>query len=298
LTRTCIIFNPAAKGEKARRFVAQVRDLAGEAVLKPTRTPGEGRALARQAVLEGQEIIVAAGGDGTINEVVNGLADAPDGFARARLGVVPLGTANVFARELDLPFRLPDAWAVIREGKEARLDLVQADFEQNGKPRRHYMVQLGGAGLDARAIELLKAGQKRALGSLAYVIAGLKALREAKAGIVAEDGHRRVQGQLTMLGNGRLYGGSFTLFPHADLKDGKLDVTVFPQADIRTLIRFWLDYLGGRHEGIGGSVQFQCAELTLRACSPSPVPFELDGDNVGYLPARFSVRPRRLRVVC
>jgi diacylglycerol kinase family enzyme len=84
--KTCVVFNPAARGEKARRFRDQLAALSTECALKPTYAPGGGRALAAEAVREGFEIIVAAGGDGTVNEVLNGIGDEPEGFARARLG--------------------------------------------------------------------------------------------------------------------------------------------------------------------------------------------------------------------
>src|SRR5437879_10309450 len=101
--KPCVIFNPAARGEKARRFRERLAALSAECALKPTYAPGGGRALAAEAMREGFEIIVAAGGDGTVNEVLNGIGDEPDGFARARLGGLPLGTITVFARELKLP---------------------------------------------------------------------------------------------------------------------------------------------------------------------------------------------------
>ena len=89
-----------------------------QCAFKATAAPGDARRLAAEAVRDGFESIVAAGGDGTVNEVLNGIGDAPDGFARARLGVLPLGTVNVFARELKIPLRLERAWEVLQRGRE------------------------------------------------------------------------------------------------------------------------------------------------------------------------------------
>src|SRR5258705_2208413 len=97
--KVCVIFNPAARGEKAKQFRDRLAALSTRVELKPTYAAGTGRALAAEAVREGFKTIVAAGGDGTLNEVVNGLADEPEGLARTRLGGLPLGTLNVFARE-------------------------------------------------------------------------------------------------------------------------------------------------------------------------------------------------------
>ena len=78
---------------------------------------------------------MAAGGDGTVNEVLNGIGDAPDGFARARLGVLPLGTVNVFARELKIPLRLERAWEVLQRGREMKIDLPRVEFSADGVKR-------------------------------------------------------------------------------------------------------------------------------------------------------------------
>src|SRR6266404_3804837 len=164
--RTCIIFNPTAKGNKARHFRHHLDEFAAECTLKLTAAAGAARKLATTAVEEGFEIIVAAGGDGTLNEVLNGIVDAPKGFERARLGVLPLGTVNVFARELALPPGVEAAWKVILQGVETRIDLPRVTT--NGAQQRHYFAQLAGAGLDARAIELVKWQVKKAIGPLEY----------------------------------------------------------------------------------------------------------------------------------
>ncbi len=109
----CVIFNPAARGDKARRFRRQLDDNGAQCTLKATTAPGDARRLATDAVVEGFDLIVAAGGDGTVNEVLNGIGDAPDGFIRARLGVLPLGTVNVFARELKIPLKVDRAWKIV-----------------------------------------------------------------------------------------------------------------------------------------------------------------------------------------
>src|SRR5882762_3501113 len=126
--RICVIFNPAAKGEKAKRFRRYLDTIGADCALKPTTRPGGGRQLALEAVYEGYGTIVAAGGDGTMNEVLNGIGDAPDGFARARLGVLPLGTANVFARELKIPLKVERAWEVLQRGRELIIDLPRVEF--------------------------------------------------------------------------------------------------------------------------------------------------------------------------
>ena len=187
--RTCVIFNPTARGDKARHLRAHLDELARQCTLKLTAAVGDARRLATEAVSEGFQIVVAAGGDGTLNEVLNGIADAPNGLARARLGLLPLGTVNVFAREMSIPTRLEAAWQAIRRGKESLIDLPNIEYDAKGVRQRRCFAQLAGAGLDASAIELVHWPLKKKIGPLAYVVAGLK--RSAETPI--ED-HRRRRG--------------------------------------------------------------------------------------------------------
>jgi len=293
--KICVIFNPAARGEKARHFRDQLAALSTEVTLKPTYAAGSGRILAAAAVREGFDTIVAAGGDGTVNEVVNGLADTPDGFNQVRLGLLPLGTINVFARELGLPRSFAPAWETIRQGHDLLIDLPEVAFGEKGLPARQCFAQLAGAGLDSRAIDLVNWEHKKAVGPLAYVIAGFKAMGGPKAHIVATAPDTSATGQLVLVGNGRLYGGNFELFPKAELQDGLLDVTVFPKVNWEILLRSGWGWLTGQLHASAGCRTFQAPRVTLS--SDEAVAFELDGDNAGHLPATFSVRPRTLRVI-
>jgi diacylglycerol kinase (ATP) len=294
--KTCVIFNPAARGEKAAHFRDQLSAISSQATLKPTYAAGAGRALAAEAVRDGFETIVAAGGDGTLNEVLNGIGDEPDGFAKARLAVLPLGTINVFARELGIPTAFQQAWRIIEAARETKLDLPHVDFSNaGGQPHRRYFAQLAGAGLDSRAIELVDWEQKKSFGPLAYVVAGFKALAEQKATITATSSDASATGELVLVGNGRYYGGSFELFPKADLRDGLLDVTVFPKVNWETLLRSGWGWLTDQLHSAAGCHTFQAESFSLT--SEGRIAFELDGDNVGHLPARFSVRRSALRVL-
>jgi YegS/Rv2252/BmrU family lipid kinase len=293
--RACVIFNPVARGEKARRFRRHLGEIAAECTFKQTAAAGHARRLAAEAVDEGFDTIVAAGGDGTINEVLNGIAGVSDGFKRARLGVLPLGTVNVFARELGIPRRFEPAWQTIRQGREMRIDLPAVEYGDNEAPQRRCFGQLAGAGLDARAIKLVNWPLKKKIGSLAYVVAGLRALFQPSPAITVTAGQRQVKGELVLIGNGRLYGGEFQLFPRADLCDGLLEVCVFPRVNWWTLVRCGPSLLLRGRLPSGITENFQAASLSLT--SSSPVPFEVDGEWAGRLPAKFSLQPMGLRVI-
>lgn len=293
--RTCVIFNPAARGEKARYFRRHLDEIASRGALKATVAPGDARRLATEAVTDGFELIVAAGGDGTVNEVLNGMGDAAEGFARARFGVLPLGTVNVFAREIGLPMRIDRAWEMLQCGREARLDLPQVEFMARGVRRRQYFVQLAGAGLDARAIELVSWPLKKKFGPLAYLIAGIKALRGRLPKVTARLDGQNATGELVLIGNGRFYGGPLEIFPEADLRDGLLEVCVLPRANWLSLLRCVPALLARRRLSARAVQRFRVSALELTGDASAS--FELDGEWAGHLPATFSVTREQLRVV-
>jgi YegS/Rv2252/BmrU family lipid kinase len=293
--RACVIFNPTAQGEKAKRFRRHLDQIGAQAALKLTQAPGDARRLAAEAVREGFEILVAAGGDGTVNEVLNGIGDAPNGFERARLGLLPLGTVNVFARELGLPRKLTQAWDTIRAGHDTAVDLPSVQYVHNGGSQRRYFAQLAGAGLDARAIELVKWQVKKLVGPIAYVLAGFHAVMNTPSRITAAGGEYSAEGELVLIGNGRLYGGQFAIFPEADLRDGLLEVCVIPRTNWPTLMRCTPRLLLRGTLPPKAIKHFRADSLTLT--SPQPTPVEVDGELIGHLPATFSLERQRLRVV-
>lgn len=293
--RTCVIFNPTAKGDKARRFRERLSEIGRDATLIQTRHAGDASGLAAQAVKDGFDTVVAAGGDGTLNEVLNGLVRASNAATPVRLGHIPLGTVNVFARELGIPLNIDQAWAHIRSGREAHLDLLRAEFEIEGSPQCRFAAILGGAGLDARAVELVDWRLKKMAGPLAYVWAGLKALLEKPAMIEVVTPAGTSAGELVLFGNGRLYGGSYRLFPDADLRDGLVDVCIFPKAGWMTLLRCGPAVLMRGLLPEKAVRRLRVRGVTFR--SASRVPFELDGELAGCLPLTLTVLPGALRVV-
>jgi YegS/Rv2252/BmrU family lipid kinase len=290
----CLIFNPSAQGGKAGRLRSHPSLPRGQCVFLATAGVGDGRRLAAQAIRDGFQTIIAAGGDGTANEVLNGIADVPGGFRAARLGVLPLGTANVFARELGLPMGTRRAWKVLA-----------------GRPERRYFMQLAGAGVDSRAIELTEWSVKKTIGFLAYVVSGLKALSEKRPIITVRVGGRgeggtsphsavaesedTAAGEWVGVGNGRFYGGPLPVFPRARLDSGMLEVCVLPKASLLRLTAALAGMAVRRMHQFCGARQLCASVLTLT--SPARVLLQLDGENVGELPARIAVEPGALRVI-
>ncbi len=293
--RICVIFNPAARGNKARRFKKFLNELSQQCALKATSGPGDARRLAQAAVATGYDVIAAAGGDGTVNEVLNGIGDEPGGFERTRLGVLPLGTVNVFARELKISPKLEHAWRVLKRANEMKIDLGRADYLEDGKPAQRYFMQLAGCGLDARAVELVSWKLKKTAGPLAYVVAGFQALTEKQTQITASANGKVISGELVLLGNGRLYGGPFDIFPEAGLCDGHLDACAFPKVDTSSLLKLAPGFILRRKLSEHRVARLRAEKIELTSAAPAA--FELDGEWIGHLPATFSVEQQKLRVV-
>jgi YegS/Rv2252/BmrU family lipid kinase len=285
MSKIFVIFNPAARGEKSQRLRAFLDAKAGPTVtLAPTRRAGDAKTLAAEAVAQGYEVVVAAGGDGTINEVVNGL-----GTSGVALGVLPLGTVNVFAQELGIPRDFDAAWGVIEAGEVRTIDLGCAEAQG----QRRLFVQLAGVGFDAQAVRAANWELKKKLGPLSYLWAGAQVLWEPRRVVEVMPGGR---GSIVLIGNGRLYGGKLALFPEARLDDGKLDVCVFERWSGLAVTRYVLGVMQGNHTRLPDVKYFQTEQFECR-CDSTPVPYELDGEDAGEAPVRFSVLPRALRVI-
>lgn len=291
----CVIFNPAARGRKAEKLRGSLNELALRCHLKPTSSAGEARDLAATAVREGFETIVAAGGDGTVNEVLNGIGDEPHGFSKTRLGVLPLGTINVFARELTIPLSLEGAWKTILLSQEISIDLPKVEYTCKGNLKARYFAQLAGAGLDSSAVENVSWALKKKIGAGAYIVAGVKALQSRQPQIKASNGVESVTGEMVLIGNGRFYGGNFVLFPKADLRDGQLEVCVFPKVNWDIVCRAGIGLVTRNLLRFSGARELRGTVITLTADQKTFL--QLDGENVGELPARFSIEPKKLRVL-
>ena len=193
-----------------------------------------------------------------------------------------------------LPPNLRRAWKVLALARERTIDLGRAQFTLDGLPRRRCFVQLAGAGLDSRAIELTRWSVKKKIGPLAYFMAGLKALSEPRP-LVTVQAAEALVGEWVAVGNGRLYGGPIPVFPRARLDDGLLDICVIPDARLPRLAAALAGLCVGRMHQFCRARQLTASAFTLT--SPVPVLLQLDGENVGHLPATLTVEPRALRVI-
>lgn len=280
-----LIFNPKARSQKGGRTLRFLMKHADRFAMYATKHAGEARELAAAFAARGEPVVIAAGGDGTLNEVVSGLAGTS-----TILGVIPAGTMNVFAREMGIPFdSLDRALAVIDFGHIREIDL----FEANGSP----FVQMAGVGFDARVIEETTWESKKMLGPLAYLVAAVKVLGEKppQMEVVFADG-RREQGVAVLAGNGSLYGGQFRLFHNADNHDSMLDVIVYKESGYKLVLDSLRGLALGGIDLMESTTYVQTEGFTVHA--DREVPVEVDGEWVGrFSEVRFKETASRLRVL-
>ncbi|MGB9474950.1 MAG: diacylglycerol kinase family protein [Candidatus Udaeobacter sp.] len=285
MTETVVILNPTAGSpEHVHSWQERVESLANDCPVRITSHPGEAEALARHAVKEGFTRIVAAGGDGTVNQVANGIADSD-----AALGVLPMGSVNVFAMELGLPLHsLQRCWDIIEDTNVRTVDLPSANAK--------YFVQLAGVGLDAQVVKETSLAFKRSFGPLSYLISAAQIAARQPPKLLIESDHTSLEeGSFVLVGNGRLYGGPFPFFKHAIIDDGLFDVVVFKRLGYLEIIKYLQDVVFSSDINVPEVEYFQTREL--RITSEQDVPLELDGELAGNCPIDFRIRERALRIL-
>ena len=285
MTDTIVILNPTAGSpEHVRSWQERVESLAGDCPVRVTSHSGEAETLARRAVEEGFARIVAAGGDGTVSQVANGLAGS-----NAILGVLPMGSVNVFAMELGLPLHnLQRCWDIIEDTNLRLVDMPSA----NGK----YFVQLAGVGLDAQVVKETSLAFKRSFGPLSYLISAAQIAARQPPKLFIESEHTSVEeGSFVLVGNGRLYGGPFPFFKQAVIDDGLFDVVIFKRLGYLEIIRYLQDVVFSADIKVPEIEYFQTRQL--RITSEQDVPLEVDGELAGNCPVDFRIRKRALRVL-
>lgn len=282
-----VIGNPISGGGRARGACAALaRALEGrghEVEVFLTGAAGDGGRRAED--LGGVEALVVVGGDGTLNEVVNGLEDP----AQVPFTQLPMGTANIFARELGLPFDPEGLAEVVHRGEVKRIDLGQI-----GDKRFLLVVS---AGFDAEVTAELKRSRKGSLGFLGYarpLFEVVRGYRPPKLR-VAVDGKGGYRGAWVVVTNTKNYGGLFTLAESASMDSGVLDVLVFENAGPLDFLRYAATgALGGGMSRRSGVTLVQGRQVRIEAEEPTDV--EVDGDHYGLTPVEMAVVPQAARV--
>jgi len=293
--RLLVIYNPTAGGRRRHRFEAVLADLADLGCpmdVRPTAGPGDAAAFAQEADPTAHDLVVAAGGDGTINEVINGLVGLSAAAAPPPLAVLPLGTANVLAAELGLDLVPAHIARVIARGTAQPVSLGRASAL--GESRVFSL--MAGAGFDARVVAGIDLRTKRLLGKGAYVLEGLYQMCRRKPPLlqVTVDG-KIYDAASVVVSNARFYGGRYILAPEARLADPLLHVCLFRHGDVLHILRYALALQRGLLLRENSFRIVTGREICIEGDPGAPL--QADGDIVAHLPVRISPLPHALSMV-
>ena len=279
--------------DKARHIFAS-RGI--DADLAETTGPGHATEIAARAAEENRGLIIAVGGDGTLNEIVNGLAAHQNGH-RVPLALLPGGTANILAKELDLPWDIPKAAEKLVHGtiKEIALGLA-TPLEQPEKKR--YFLSVAGAGPDGAIVYSIDLGLKSRVGILAYWWAGVRQVFGYKfPHFRVTNVDHKIDASLVIVGRTQNYGGPFKITTEANLFEDQFEVlTLATRSGFRYLSylpSLWLNKLRGTQ----GVEFFKSDSLVCEPLDSNPIYAQIDGEPLARLPVEFRIIPRALKLL-
>lgn len=289
--KTCVVLNPKAGSvQDVDALVARLRRIPKTEVCITSKR-GSAVSLTRTALRKGCKLIVAAGGDGTLNEIVNALGEKNSGV---RVGLIPLGTGNDFARTLGLPTEVEAAIDLLRAGKTRMIDLVRATSD-----RVRHFVNVSAGGFSGLVDEKLTPKMKRTWGPLAYLRGATAALPELRAyrTTLSLDNKESLKLSLynVVIANGRYVAGGRLIAPEASVDDGLLDIVLIQERSAPELALLAAQVALGNHLSSDAIVFRRAAKVTVN--SRPGMRFNVDGELVGKGPAVFEVLPSALQFV-
>ena len=300
LKRLPLVLNPTSGGGAGRRQGQLIKEqLAAqgiEAQLHETTGPGSARAIARTLTENGATAIIAAGGDGTLHEVANGLLEASEGTS-CTLGVIPVGTGNDFVKMVPGATTISGAVSNIASGSHQRFDVGRVRWIGGSE----YFINGMGTGIDVEVVRQMTR-LPHMPGSLKYLVALLRSLFRFKPPRLRAtiDGHvidRRMM--IVAVGNGVCQGGGFYLAPAASAQDGQFDVTVVGELSLTGIVRVLPRVMRGTHQGDRAVEMHTGRSIRLEAIDERPLFFHLDGElrePAGLRALDIEVMHRRLPV--
>jgi YegS/Rv2252/BmrU family lipid kinase len=270
-------------------------------VVRTTR-PLEAIEIAQRAVKDSRPVVVSVGGDGTLNEVVNGFfrngAPIP---TTTKLAMVPLGTGGDFRRTLRIPLDSRAAIDVLKSGLVRRLDAGCVTYQDfNGQTAVRHFINIADAGLGGDVVQQMGNGTKR-FGSAAYTLAGLRALVGYKnKPMTVEIDHAKheiAKAQQVVVANCQFFGGGMQMAPSASPTDGVFDVILVKDAGKIETMRGMNDFRQGKHLDQNNPKMELIYGKRISVTSPVQVRLDIDGEAVGFLPALFEIQPGAIEFI-
>jgi diacylglycerol kinase (ATP) len=291
--KAILISNPktgryASRRRPVQELASQLESLGVAVDLRLTTGPGDATQIAARAALNGTSDVIVAGGDGTINEAIQGLAGT-----KARLAIIPRGTANVLARELGLPLDDEQALKIAAEGKSRQIYLGLA-IDENTNESRHFVL-MAGIGLDASVVKRVQPKLKKRIGKGAFWISGLSHLAtwNPRPFILEINGHKYTS-TFAAIGKAAKYGGDLAITPGARLDQPEFEICII---DTHSRLRYLHLLSHALRNGMPRNVpevKFVNA-VNVRAHGDAHV--QIDGELIGHLPMRFEIAPHSLQII-
>jgi YegS/Rv2252/BmrU family lipid kinase len=295
--KTVFLVNPAAENGAAGRLWPELAQRAATLGLRGdalhSERPGQLAELARRSAHDGARLLVAVGGDGTVNEIANGIAGVD-----VELAVIPRGTGWDFARTYGIPRRLEQAVEVALHGRTREVDLGRARYRAwDGVGRESLFANIASAGMSGAIAKRANETSKALGGKASYLWATLAVFARWRNGDVrvrVDDQEHSGRMHDVVVANGRYFGGGMKICPEAEPDDGRFDVLLIGDLTKRDLLLTLPKTYRGTHLPHPKATLLQGASVEVEA--PEPLPVELDGEQPGTTPARFEVMPRALRL--
>jgi diacylglycerol kinase (ATP) len=306
--RTVVIVNPKSQGGRLGKRWPELADTIGRAFpfdVVMTTAPGDATRLAREALRGGAERVVAVGGDGTVNEVVNGFFDDGKPIApAASFALIPYGTGGDFRRTVGLPLATVDAAAVIAANRTKKIDVGMLDLttRSGGRERRMFanIASFGVSGVVDRLVN--ESGKK--LGRLSFALATARATltyKNQRVQLVFDDKPAdRVEATINTVAvaNGRFFGGAMMVAPEAELDDGLFDVIAMGDLTFGDLVKSGRRLYKGTHLSMDKVTSRRARVVDAQPIDPAGiVELDVDGECLGRLPARFELLPAALSMI-
>ena len=302
LKNALLIHNPNAGngGGGRRRMLDEARRIFAtvgiETELAETTGPGDATHMARRATSEGRQLVIACGGDGTLNEVVNGLAANQNGH-RVPLALLPGGTANILAKELGLPWDIPGAAEKLLYGeiKDIALGLATPLLEPE---KKKYFLSVAGAGPDGRIVYSIDLDLKARLGILAYWWQGAREVFRYKFHrFRVSTPDESVEASLVIVGRTKNYGGPFKITTRADLYENHFESMALTTRSglkyLSYLPSLWL----GKLRGTEGVYYYKSDSVVCEPLDDNPIYAQIDGEPLARLPVEFKIVPGALQLL-
>ena len=304
--RTVVIVNPKSQGGKLGKRWPEVAETLQRAFPfdeQMTEDVGDATRLAREALKRGAERIVAIGGDGTVNEVVNGFFEdgrsiAPD----ATFGLIPFGTGGDFRRTVGLPKETADAAAVIAAGHRRKIDVGTLAFTAtDGSPATRMFANIASFGVSGVVDRLVNESGKKLGGKLSFMFASVRATWSYKNQRVqlTLDGNERIDLSINTVAvsNGKYFGGGMMVAPDAELDDATFDVVAIGDVGMGEVLKLSRKIYKGEHLSMDKVSVRRAKVVDAEPIEPGAiVELDVDGENPGRLPARFEIVPAALWV--